>query len=79
MQLGCVLFEEIEVCCARDVTFVLPDCYVRVTWEQRKLGAGHGGQTVPFDIAPFDDAQGRHGTQIGLGQCSSIDLSSGLD
>ena len=71
MQLGCVLFEEIEVCCARDVAFVLPDCYVRVTWEQRKLGAGHGGQTVPFDIA--------HGTQIGLGQCSSIDLSSGLD
>jgi hypothetical protein len=30
------LFEELEVWTARDVTFVLPDCYVAVTWEQRK-------------------------------------------
>jgi hypothetical protein len=40
---GHVLFEEIEVWTARDVTFVLPDCYVPVTWEQGKLEAGNAG------------------------------------
>ena len=29
MQFGSVLFEEFEVWTARDVTFVLPDCYVK--------------------------------------------------
>ena len=41
MQFGSVLLEEFEVWTVWDVTFVLPDCYVDVTWEQRKLGAGN--------------------------------------
>ena len=38
MQLGRVLVEEFEVCCACDVTFVLPDCYVGTK------ETGNGGQ-----------------------------------
>ena len=79
MQFGSVLFDEFEVWTARDVTFVLPDCYVTVTWicdfvvDQKAVF-----DVAPFDNARFDFAHRRQGRQLGLCERGSIDPFSGL-